>query len=287
MNNREYSSISPSAKSLLFLKGHTDIPFVREAAVLAAMPEAYAPDYNKKDFAFWARVVHFESRYHSINQLLVDIPHHNILELSSGFSFRGLAMVQQEQDLHYIDTDLPELIKTKKEFVSALAPDALKDTRLEILPLNALDETAFAATVNMFPPGEIVIVNEGLLPYLGTEEKQRLCAIICKTLEQRGGYWITADIYLKLKATDPRLKGDDQLSSFFEQHRIYENMFDSFEQARLFFAENGLVVDREAVFDSAALSSVKYLKQSATEQEWELLSGLDRRQVTWRFRLKA
>ena len=51
---------------------------------------------------------------------------------------------------------------------------------MEILPLNALDEEKFNEVVSHFPPGEIVIVNEGLLMYLNNEEKQKLCSIIHK-----------------------------------------------------------------------------------------------------------
>ncbi|MGN6163438.1 MAG: hypothetical protein ACTHOF_02765, partial [Flavisolibacter sp.] len=74
--------------------------------------------------------------------------------------------------------------------------------KLEILPLNALDEQAFVEVVNRFAQGQIAIVNEGLLVYLNREEKLKLCSNIHKVLEQRGGYWITADIYIKQKPAD-------------------------------------------------------------------------------------
>src|SRR5476651_505065 len=93
--NRDYSTISPSAKALLLMKGLTDIPFARQAAELIMLPEKYEPDYSLKDLRFWGRVVHFESRYRSIDHLLADVPIKNILEISSGFSFRGLAAAQQ------------------------------------------------------------------------------------------------------------------------------------------------------------------------------------------------
>jgi hypothetical protein len=97
IKNRDYTTISPSAKSLLLMKGYTTIPYAREAAGLILFPGAYIPDYKNKDLTFWARTLHFEQRYASIDQLLEGLPVKNILELSSGFSFRGLKAVQQNQ----------------------------------------------------------------------------------------------------------------------------------------------------------------------------------------------
>jgi len=213
---RDYSTISPSAKSLLLLKGLTNIPFARKAAGLMLSPEKYEPDFTLKDFAFWARVVHFENRYWSIDQLLADLPIKNILEISSGFSFRGLAATQKD-GVHYIDTDLPDVIELKKQFIDALQPDGINPkSKLDILPLNALDEKAFEEIVARFPKGEpIAIVNEGLLMYLSIAEKEKLCSIIHNILDKRGGYWITADIYLKQRARVTGMEMDDNLARFF------------------------------------------------------------------------
>ena len=57
--NRNFSTISPSAKSLLLMKGYTDIPFARQTAELLTYPEKYQPDFDKNDMTFWARTLHF------------------------------------------------------------------------------------------------------------------------------------------------------------------------------------------------------------------------------------
>src|ERR1019366_76647 len=132
VHKRDFSTISPSARTLLLLKGLTDIPYARKAAELMMHPDKYEPDFDK-DFGFWARVVHFEYRYSSVNQLLSALPVKNVLELSSGFSFRGLDMVRQKK-VHYIDTDLPEVIEMKSQFVAALRDDPNEDNgQLELL----------------------------------------------------------------------------------------------------------------------------------------------------------
>jgi O-methyltransferase involved in polyketide biosynthesis len=281
-NNRDYSTISPSAMALLLMKGYTNIPFARQAAALMVAPEKYEPDYEQRDLRFWARVVHFESRYWSIDQLMAGLPIKNILEISSGFSFRGLAAIQQD-GVHYIDTDLPEVISLKKQFVDALQPVRNPKSKMEVLPLNALDEDAFEAIIARFTPGEpVLIVNEGLLMYLGIAEKEKLCRIIQKVLQERGGYWITADIYLKQRAAITGMEPDDELNRFFEKHNVREQMFESFEAARTFFETQGFVIDKEAERDPDKLSALPYLIQSATNEQLKAMRQAGRIQATWR-----
>jgi O-methyltransferase involved in polyketide biosynthesis len=287
LSSRNFNTISPSAKSLLLMKGHTNIHFARQTAELISFPEPYIPDFNRRDITFWARTLHFENRYWSINQLLEELPIKNILELSSGYSFRGLEKAK-ENGVHYIDTDLPEIIESKREFISALQADDKKlDGKLELLPLNALDELQFQAIVNSFPKGEIVIVNEGLLMYLNSIEKEKLCNIIYNVLKEHGGYWITADIYLTNKHDKLDLKFDKTTNEFFEQHRIEENKFNSFSEAEAFFKRMGFTVDKEAKIKPSALSSLKYLLKSATLKQIFKMRSAGKIQATWRLRLAA
>jgi len=287
LNNRNFDSISPSAKTLLLMKGLTSIAFARQAAELIMHPEPYIPDYENKDFTFWARVAHFESRYQSVDQLLADVPIKNVLELSSGFSFRGLAAVK-EKDIHYIDTDLPALIEKKKEMIAALQGGSFSAKgNLEVLPLNALDEKSFMEIVDRFEDGEIIIVNEGLLVYLNTEEKSKLCSIIHKVLEQRGGYWITADIYIKQKTADNNLRMKDQLQEFLDKHHVEENKFDSIEDAEDFFKKAGFVIDKEAAPDYSKVSAVSYMLKNATPDQVTALGKTGKIHATWRLKISG
>jgi len=284
---RNYNTISQSAKWLILMKGHTNIPFARQTAELIKYPEKYIPDFNNKDMTYWARLVHFENRYWSIDQLLADLPVKNVLELSSGFSFRGLE-TSKRKGFYYIDTDLPDLIGSKKEFITALKTENFNsEGELEILPLNAIDEDEFRKVISRFPEGEIAIVNEGLLMYLDPNEKEKLCKIIYDILKERGGYWITADIYLKNKMNKLELKVDDKTQEFFEQHNIEENRFESFEEAEIFFKRMGFVIDKEANVDRAQLSSIKYLLKNSTIEQLSKLKNAGKIQATWRLRIAA
>jgi hypothetical protein len=67
--------------------------------------------------------VHFENRYWSINRLLQQTDSTNILELSSGYSFRGLDLCNKNERIHYIDTDLPAVVKLKQDMIFRLHLD--------------------------------------------------------------------------------------------------------------------------------------------------------------------
>jgi O-methyltransferase involved in polyketide biosynthesis len=267
------------------MKGCTDIPFARKTAELIKFPDEYAPDFDKKNISFWARTVHFETRYWSIDQLLEDIPARNILELSSGFSFRSLETVKQKE-VYYIDTDLPEVIKAKKDFITVLNSDpvGIKGT-LELQSLNALNDTEFHEVVKHFPAGEIVIVNEGLLMYLDTAEKEKLCKTIHSILKEHGGYWITADIYLKNTTKRLDIKIGSEETEFFEQHNIEDNKFESFEKAKDFFQRMGFIIDRVANVERSKISSMKYLLKTLTIKQIFRLRKAGKMQVSWRLKL--
>jgi O-methyltransferase involved in polyketide biosynthesis len=285
MESKDYSSISPSAKALLLSKGLTDIPFAKEAATLISRPHPYDLTPDQLDLIRAMRVVHFELRYKSIDQLLQDVDVSNILELSSGFSFRGLATVQSKP-VHYIDTDLPDLIATKQQMAEELQHNLTPKGKLDILPLNALDESAFEDVVQKFSAGELAIVNEGLMMYLEMEEKKRLCGIIRNVLEERGGCWITADVYVKMKDNYPQMKFNDDLEDFLERHKVEEKKFNSFEEAEAFFNEQGFVVDKQAEDNYMEMVSIHYVAARLTPEQLANPGKPPKIQATWRLRLK-
>ena len=282
--NRDFSSISPSARWLLLMKGYTNIPFAREVAELLEYPNKYIPDFKKRDYTFWASTIGLENRYWSIDQLLNDLIIKNILEISSGYSFRSLEYTQQK-GVHYIDTDLPDVIATKKEFINSLKKDGLNTNgKLELLPLNALDKNNFHEIIGHFPQGEVAIVNEGLLSYLNKQEKEKLCSIIHDILMERGGYWITADIGLKNKEAKLGLKFNDEIKEFNEQQNTEGNSFGSFKEAEMFFKDMGFVIDKEAKIKYSEMSSFKYLMKSLTLRQLFKLRSTGKIQATWRLK---
>ena len=286
-SQRDYSSISPSAKYVLLLKGLTDIPYARETAELISRPDVFEQDTNLRDIAFWGSVVHLDARYKSIDQLLWEIPENNILELSSGFSFRGLAATRKH-NIHYIDTDLPELIERKQDLMMELPVEPLESKgKLEILAMNALDQQDFKIITTRFGSGPITIINEGLLMYLDMQEKEKLCQIVKDVLRERGGYWITADIYIKMKYDLPASVRRSEMNDFAEKMHIREKMFDSFEEAEAFFNKQGFIIDKEAEGEEKNSIALKYLMESATEEQINYFKTAKKTRATWRLKLSA
>ena len=282
-NTRDFSSVSPSARWMMLWKGYTGIPYAREVAELLEYPNPYNPDFSKRDYTFWASTLGLESRYLSIDQLLNELDIPNILELSAGFSFRSLDYVRHK-GVHYIDTDLPEVIATKKEFLLRLQKDTITNGKLELLPLDALDEASFLEIVRNFPAGKVVVANEGLLGYLKPLEKEKLCTTIHTVLKVRGGYWITGDIFLNHKNRRLGLQYNDEISKFNEQQQTDLNNFESFTDAQKFFNRMGFVVDKEAKIKYSEMSAFPYLKKSMTLRDFVRIKFSGRIQATWRLR---
>ena len=240
---RDFSSISPSAKSLLIVKSQTSIPFAREAARLAFGAERVEAELTemRREPITGLRLQHFESRYRSLDTLLAETGLPRVLELAAGLSFRGLDLAGRES-VHYLDTDLPAISALKADLVAKLHPAALVG-KLEVLALDALDPDSFRSTAARLAPGPLAIVNEGLLVYLNDGEKSRLAANIRDTLANMGGVWLTADVYVR-SPVDVRPPLSPRAQAFLDQHRVEENKFASWEAALGFFQTEGFVVRR-------------------------------------------
>lgn len=265
MPQRDYTTISPSARGLLLMKSLTNIPFIRQAAVSMFGPATTnAAKARLAEPTFLPRLIHFEQRYWSIDEVLGHYPVNNILEISSGFSFRGLSMASQNPNLTYIDTDLPEVIGNKLAIVDDIITENKIETtgNLYIQPLNTLDEAAFNKLIDQFPPGPVAILNEGLLVYLEPEEKARLCQIVKSILKRRGGCWITGDVYIRKQFAPEK---PDAFSDFLKSHDVERKKFESFEEAEAFFNQQGLRIDRAAGSVRDKLSALKYVDPKALE----------------------
>ena len=282
MAAKDFSSVSPSAKSLLLMKGYTNIPYAKQAAALMQGSEVFDLSFDDNDFWFWIRVMHFENRYWSIDQLLKEADSRNILELSSGYSWRGLDMCVKDASVHYIDTDLTEVIAVKQEMMAELQLDKELKGRFAMLPLNAIDNAAFDEVVSRFSDGPLSIINEGLLMYLNAEEKIHLCKTIHRVLKDRGGCWITADVYIKRLpekwAVMPQSKSE---AAFMEQHNIEDNKFDSYDDARAFFTAQGFEMVKEAEPDFKSLSVMPKLLNALPEELRSRNEPPPKIQATW------
>jgi O-methyltransferase involved in polyketide biosynthesis len=236
---RDFSAISPSARWLLHAKAHSGLPYAREVAELVFGPQEVAAAASPTA-AEALRRRHFELRARSVDEALELVATTNIVELASGLSFRGLARAARG-DVHYLDTDLPDLVDQKRSILAQLRPPTLAGA-YRIEPLDVMDDAAFARTLASVPPGPISILHEGLLMYLGPDEKLRLAASIREALRSRGGRWITADVYLRRESTIARAA---HVEKFLTEHRVEDQKFGDWEEAEEFFSNAGFVIDRK------------------------------------------
>jgi len=238
---RDYSTISPSALSLLVMKSRSSIPFAKEAAHLLwgdSIPEELVHALTDENAR--RRLGHFERRYGSLDRLLEQAACPNVLEIGSGLSFRGLELARTSLT-HYVDTDLPALVSLKADLVAKLHPGPLLGS-LHVRALDALDGDAFRSTVDAMPDGPLAIANEGLLVYLDRREKARLAANVHAALRERGGLWLTADVYLKNRGGSAPTVGYGRSRAFIDAHRVEQNKFDDWAGAQRFFHEAGFEV---------------------------------------------
>ena len=279
-----FNSISPSAKSLLLTKAFTSIPFAKEAVNLMGVEvDLDSVTKRKNSYQFILRCIHFETRYLSINEALSLINLNNIFEFSSGFSFRGLNKCSNPA-ISYIDTDLPEILETKRRLIEELAKKycTYSINNLKLQELNVLDKVAFTRIVNQFPSGPIAIVNEGLLMYFNQQQKQKLCSNLYDILQQRGGYWITADVYVK-KDEQSTLSFDifnKGGRTFLNHHNVEEHKFESFETAKDFFYSCGFEIHRKIEVPPEKVSSRKWLRNVPKDILEQLRSRVKIRE-TW------
>jgi O-methyltransferase involved in polyketide biosynthesis len=282
--DKDFTSVSPSAWPLLLMKAETTIPYAKEAVKWLPQPENVLQLSKEKNFMYWARVLHFEERYQSISMLLDEIKPPNILELSSGFSFRGLDMTEKNNNLHYIDTDLPGIVTVKRTVIDKLCHLRNNLSTYELLPLNALDKQAFKNISERFDDDPVTVVNEGLLMYLNRAEKEILCQHIRQTLEQRGGNWITADIYFRYQMEETKQPGDS-FNEFMDKHGAWENMFIDETDAKQFFESMGFKIDLIHEPDFRTLSSFSLFMNLLTMEQMESMSKVPKLRETWKLRL--
>jgi O-methyltransferase involved in polyketide biosynthesis len=235
---RDYSTISPSALSLLLMKSETTIAFAKQAATLLwgeSVPSELAHAMTAENARRRRR--HFENRYRSLDRLLAQAACPNVLEIGSGLSFRGLELARTTSTF-YVDTDLPNIVELKNELVAKLQLEPLLGS-LRVQALNALDSCAFALAVADMPPGPVAIANEGLLVYLDDREKARLAENVRTALLSRGGTWLTADVYVQNPGGSAPTVGYGRSRQFLDQHRVEQNKFADWSAAERFFTKHG------------------------------------------------
>jgi O-methyltransferase involved in polyketide biosynthesis len=200
--------ISVTAKVSAYYRKFSDIAFAAEVATLIGADEAFAKivrDHalEPDKLTFYAPM--FEARYKSITRLIGECGATQVLELASGYSLRGLDLTQSGS-LHYVETDLRDVVATKLDLLEDLrrrhniAPRPLH----LVMAADVLDVGQLQIAAAGFDRGRpLMILCEGLVGYLTREETGCLTRNVHGLLSEfPDGWWIVPDFAFKTEIRD-------------------------------------------------------------------------------------
>jgi len=214
MNQEEnYIKISPTAILTARIRAEsTNLPYAKEIYELVKEVAKEYEDPLQKSFLYriiekivkifnpnmLARMCLLEIRHLAINKVLENYKDYCVLEIAAGLSTRGLE--RSKKHSFYVETDLSNMINIKSEIVRKLSNLKNLDfpNNYHIISLNALNYEDFKKVgefIRNNTNSEIVIIHEGLLMYLGDEEKKRFRDNIKRFLKEYSpnGVWVTTD----------------------------------------------------------------------------------------------
>ncbi len=195
--------ISVTAKVSAYYRKFSDIAFAAEVATLIGADEAFAAiarehGLEPDKLTFYAPM--FEARYKSITQIIRQSGASQVLELACGYSLRGLDLTR-DGSLGYVETDLPDVIATKRELLDelrqrhAIAPNS----QHVVMAADVLDVEQLRRAAAVFDRARpLMVLCEGLVGYLTRAETSRLAENVRALVgDFGGGWWVVPDFAFK------------------------------------------------------------------------------------------
>lgn len=260
--------ISPTAKLVAHLRAKTDIPYSEKIDKLCEAGKTFEDLFGKNESLVWMSAM-IELRYKSLSKLLEKEMSNKgisqVLELACGVQPRGL-ITSSDSEITYIETDLPKIAVEKKTLVRELDPKALGRDNYHIESLNVLDDENLRGVVSRLKKDGVVIINEGLLPYLSVEEKSVMAINIFEVLKEKRGIWITPDIsnsnrMRKIITLFPDAEGSLQKISSATDRNLRDNRIGDKETTLKFYEDIGFNLteysQKELVGQLNSLESIK------------------------------
>ena len=103
-------------------------------------------------------------------------------------------------------------------------------------------------------------------------------------LKERGGYWITVDIYIKTEFDTAAAMPNDELSKLVAAHKIDEKKFEHFQHAAEFFSDEGFIIDRIVEPQYMGYSSFEYLAKTLPPEVRDSGKPPPKFRETWRLK---
>lgn len=276
-----YQHISPTAKLVAEMRRYSDIPHAETIAKAIGATEAVraalaGADLSPGVLAWMAPLT--EARYKSLRVAIERAGNAQVLELASGFSFRGSTMPR----LRYVETDLPEIHAERVRLRAELGLCPAGDDWL-FAPADA----TVAADLLAAPlvPGPVTVVHEGLIQYLTVDEKRAVARAIAAVLDAHGGVWVTPDFEtmedaLVTEWRDPQFREIGAFIASSTKRNLAGSAFVNRAQVADFLAAEGFTVEVTPQVDgSFALASVA--RAGMTDEQ---LAKLTAKRMLWTMR---
>jgi O-methyltransferase involved in polyketide biosynthesis len=267
-----YEKISLTAQLAAYMRQFSDIPFASDVAELLHSREVFEALLQGRQMApedlLWYAPI-FEVRYKSVTEAIRRTGSRQILELASGLTLRGLAFTQDPRYI-YIESDLTGISAEKRAIIASLRQKyGLADhANLHFPAVNALDRGQLHEAVKRLNRNQpLVVVSEGLFPYLSPDEMRTVVGNIRELLAEFRGHWITPDFSIKdeVNQVSDQQRNFRRIVAAATEHEMYNNAFDSLEQLIAFLREMGLsAAVHNAAEEIGEIISVRSLHLPAT-----------------------
>ncbi len=243
----DYEKISLTAQLAAYMRQFSDIPFAGDVAELLHSRQVFeallqGQQTTPDDLVWYAPI--FEVRYKAVSEAIRRSGMRQVLELASGLTLRGLTFTQDPR-YTYIESDLAGISTEKKAVIASLRQKyGLADHgNLHFPAVNALDRRQLQEAAKLLNGDEpLVVVSEGLFPYLSRDEMRTVVSNIGELLAECKGSWITTDFSIKdeVNEVSEQQRNFRRIVAAATEHKMYNNAFDSVEQLTAFLHEMGL-----------------------------------------------
>lgn len=248
-----YDGISPTAKSVAYIRSFSGIPYTKEIARLCGAKKAAVEIFGGKDgfenplVLARLRALIIECRYKSITNVILSRGIVQVLELASGVSPRGL-ILSKAPPMTYVETDLPGILSEKKKLVKHFLKkeNRLGKSKLYLEEANALSLSQLQKACRHFSKDKpVAVVIEGLMSYLTMNEQRKVLQNVRKILGKYGGAWITTDFSTERSLKEGFGKDESDNEKFMKSldklagNNRDKNRFESETQVAHFIRDNG------------------------------------------------
>ncbi len=267
----DYEKISLTAQLAAYMRQFSDIPFASDVAELLHSRDVFeallrGQQMTPEDLLWYAPI--FEVRYKAVTQAMRRTGSRQVLELASGLTLRGLAFTQ-DSSYTYVESDLTGITAEKAAVIASLRQRyGLVDYgNLHFPAVNALDRSQLQVAVKrLHRDRPLVVVSEGLFPYLSADEMRTVVSNIRDLLAEFKGTWITTDLSIKeeVNQVSEQQRNFRRIVAAATEHKMYSNAFDSLEQVTAFLHEMGLsAAVHNAVDEAGEIVSMRRLQLPA------------------------